>query len=150
MKVILREDVEGLGKQGDIVTVADGFARNHLVPKGLAFRSTPGAEKQAERTREIRRLQDVRDMEVAQEMADRISSARLAISARAGDEGKLFGSVTAADVARALSEQINIELDRKAIGLEHPIREIGEHKVPLDLHEEVQAEVTVEIIAEAS
>lgn len=150
MKVILREDVEGLGKQGDIVTVADGFARNHLVPKGLAFRSTPGAEKQAERTREIRRLQDVRDMEVAQEMADRISSARLAISARAGDEGKLFGSVTAADVARALSEQINIELDRKAIGLEHPLREIGEHKVPLDLHEEVQAEVTVEIIAEAS
>lgn len=150
MRVILREDVEGLGKQGDIVTVADGFARNHLVPKGLAFRSTPGAEKQAVRTREIRRLQDVRDMEVAQEMADRISSARLAISARAGDEGKLFGSVTAADVARALSEQINIELDRKAIGLEHPIREIGEHKVPLDLHEEVQAEVTVEIIAEAA
>lgn len=150
MKVILREDVEGLGKQGDIVTVADGFARNHLVPKGLAFRSTPGAEKQAERTREIRRLQDVRDMEVAQEMADRLSSARLAISARAGDEGKLFGSVTAADVARALSEQINIELDRKAIGLEHPLREIGEHKVPLDLHEEVQAEVTVEIIADAA
>ena len=150
MKVILREDVEGLGKQGDIVTVADGFARNHLVPKGLAFRSTPGAEKQAERTREIRRLQDVRDMEVAQEMADRISSARLAISARAGDEGKLFGSVTAADVARALSEQINIELDRKAIGLEHPIREIGEHNVPLDLHEEVQAEVAVEIIAETA
>lgn len=150
MKVVLREDVQGLGKQGDIVAVADGFARNHLVPKGLAFRSTPGAEKQAEHTREIRRLQDVRDMEVAQEMADRISSAKLAISARAGDEGKLFGSVTAADVARALSEQINIDLDRKAIGLEHPIREIGEHKVPLELHEEVQAEATVEIIAETS
>lgn len=147
MKVILREDVQGLGKQGDIVTVADGFARNHLVPKGLAFRSTPGAEKQAERTRETRRLQDVRDMEIAQEMADRLSSATLAISARAGDEGKLFGSVTAADVARALSEQLNIDLDRKVIYLEHPIREVGEHKVPLSLHEEVQSEVNVEVIA---
>ncbi len=147
MRVILREDVQGLGKQGDIVTVADGFARNHLVPKGLAFRSTPGAEKQAERTRETRRLQDVRDMEIAQEMADRLSSATLAISARAGDEGKLFGSVTAADVARALSEQLNIDLDRKVIYLEHPIREVGEHKVPLGLHEEVQSEVSVEVIA---
>lgn len=148
MKVILREDVQGLGKQGDIVTVADGFARNHLVPKGLAFRSTPGDEKQAERTREARRLQDVRDMEVAQEMADRLSASTLAISARAGDEGKLFGSVTVADVARALSDQLNIELDRKVIGLEHPIREVGEHKVSLDLHEEVKSEITVEVLAE--
>ena len=148
MKVILREDVDGLGKQGDIVAVADGFARNHLVPKGLAFRSTPGAEKQAERTREIRRLQDVHDMEVAQEMADRISAATLAISARAGEGGKLFGSVTAADVALAISEQMNIELDRKVIALEHPIRDVGEHKVPLNLHEEVQPEITVEVIAE--
>ena len=150
MKVVLREDVQGLGKQGDIVTVADGFARNHLVPKGLAFRSTPGAEKQAERTREARRLQDAKDLEVAQEMADRLSSATLAISAHAGEEGKLFGSVAVADVARALSEQLNIELDRKVIGLEHPIREVGEHKVPLDLHEEVKSEVTVEVLAETA
>lgn len=148
MKVILREDVQGLGKQGDIVIVADGFARNHLVPKGLAFRSTPGAEKQAERTREARRLQDAQDMKVAQEMADRLASSTLAISVRAGDEGKLFGSVTVADVARVLSEQFNIELDRKAIGLEHPIREVGEHKVPLDLHEQVKSEIIVEVIAE--
>jgi len=149
VKVILRQDVQNVGKQGDVVHVADGFARNHLIPKGLAHHATTGAEKQAERTRAIRHLQDAKELEVAQEMADRVAKAKIAISARASEEGHLFGSVSVADVQRALSEQLNIELDRKAILMLKSLRDVGEHSVELSLHEEISANVKVEIVAES-
>ena len=149
MKVILREDIQNVGKQGDVVDVADGFARNHLIPKGLVHHATPGAEKQAERTRAIRHLQDVKELEVAQEMADRLAKSKIAISARASEGGHLFGSVSVADIQRALSEQLNIDLDRKAISMLKALRDVGEHSVELILHEEISANVNVEIVAES-
>ena len=148
MKVILRQDVDKVGKHGDIVDVADGFARNHLIPKGLAHRATEGAEKEAERTREIRHLQDVKELEVAQEMAGRLVDAKLTMPARASAEGRLYGSVTVADIQKALSEQLHIDLENKSITLEHGLRELGEHSVELNLHAEVSASVLVEVVAE--
>lgn len=148
MKIILRQDVQNLGKQGDVVMVADGFARNHLIPKGLAHRATPKAEREAERVREVRHLQDVKELEVAQEMAGRLAQAKLAISARASEEGHLYGSVSAVDIQRALSEQLHIDLDRNAIDLPQTLREVGEHSIGLSLHEAIPASVTVEIVAE--
>lgn len=148
MRIILRQDIDGLGKQGDVVAVADGFARNHLIPKGLAHKATQGAEKVAERTREVRHLQDIKELEEAQEIASRLASASLTIAARVGDEGKLYGSVTAADIQQALSEQLNIDLDRKIIALKQTLREVGEHSVELNLHEDLAASIAVNVVAQ--
>lgn len=146
MKIILRSDVDGVGKQGDVVVVADGFARNHLVPKGLAHLATPGAERQAEKTREKRQLQDAKEREDAQEMAGRLSSTALTISARAS-ANKLFGSISVTDIVQATSEQLNITLKSKMVELSKPLRTVGEHQISVNLHEDVQAQVTVEIVA---
>lgn len=148
MRVILRQDVDDLGKQGDVIAVADGFARNHLIPKGLAHKATQGAERVAERTREVRHLQDVKELEEAQEIASRLASVSLTIPARAGEEGKLYGSVTAADIQQALSEQFNIDLDRKIISLKQTLREVGEHSVELNLHEDLATSIAVNVVAQ--
>ena len=118
MKVVLRDNVDALGKKGDVVDVADGYARNFLIPAGKAFKSSPGAERQAERMRQARELKDAKELAEAQEMASRLVSTPIHIAARAGAEGQLFGSVTTADIVRAVAEQANIMLERKAIDSE--------------------------------
>lgn len=147
MKVILAADVEKLGHKGDVVTVADGYARNFLVPKGLAMTASKGALKQAEQMRRAREEETRKAKDAAAAKVATLGASPVYISARAGEEGKLFGSVTNSDVARAIVEQLGEEVDRRQIRLEDPIRTLGSHQVEIHLHEEVNALVTVEVIA---
>ena len=143
MKIVLRDDVENLGLKGDVVDVADGYARNFLVPRGLAMKATKGVVQQAEAMRRNRAAKEVRDRDAAQANAAAIAGMRLEITARAGDGGKLFGSVTAADVAEALLAQKAVEVDRRKVGLDEPIKEVGETEVEVRLHPDVTATLTV-------
>lgn len=147
MKVILAADVEKLGHKGDVVTVADGYARNFLVPKGLALTASKGALKQAEQMRRAREEETKKAKDAAAAKVATLGASPVYISARAGEEGKLFGSVTNSDVARAIVEQLGEEVDRRHIRLEDPIRTLGSHQIEIHLHEEVNALVTVEVIA---
>jgi len=147
MKVVLRDDVENLGHKGDVVDVADGYARNYLVPRGLAMKATRGVVAQAEAMRRNRSAREVREVESAQAQASAISGIRLEIPARAGEGGKLFGSVTAADIADAIQAQSGVEVDRRKIGLDEPVKEIGEVEVVVKLHAGVDATLTVAVVA---
>ena len=147
MKVVLREDVETLGHKGDLVEVADGYARNFLVPRGLAIKASKGVVAQAEAMRRNRAARDARDRASAEEIAGRLAGRRIAIPARAGEAGKLFGSITAADIADAITAAAETEIDRKAITLGEPLKELGEVEVPVRLHADVTATVTVEVVA---
>lgn len=147
MKVILAADVEKLGRKGDVVTVADGFGRNYLVPKGLALTASKGSLKQAEQMRRAREEVEKKAKEEAALKVATLGASPVYISARAGEEGKLFGSVTNVDVARAIVEQLGEEIDRRHIRLEDPIRSLGTHQIEVHLHEDVNALVTVEVIA---
>ena len=145
MKVILRADVDGVGKKGDICDVASGFGRNYLVPKGLALIATKGAEKQADAMRRSRDIKDAAARAAAQEVASTLVPTVITISAKAGGEGKLFGSVTAADIAEAIVAQTGLEVDRRQLHLDEPIRTTGTHTVSAKLHAEVEFPVTVEV-----
>jgi len=148
VKVVLREDVESLGHKGDLVDVADGYARNFLVPRGLAMKATKGVVAQAESMRRNRAARDARERAAAEEVAGRIAGRRVSIPARAGEGGKLFGSITVADVAEAVAAAAEVEIDRRAITLAEPLKELGEVEVPVRLHPEVTATVTIEVVAE--
>lgn len=147
MKVILADDVEKLGRKGDVVTVADGYARNYLVPKGLALTATKGSLRQAEMMTRARREKEQRDKEAAAARVASLGASPVYISARAGEGGRLFGSVTKSDVARAIEEQLGESVDRHLVRLDDPIRSLGSHQIEIHLHEEVNALVTVEVIA---
>jgi large subunit ribosomal protein L9 len=147
VKVILAEDIQDLGFKGDVVTVADGYGRNFLIPKGLALFATRGALRQAEMMQKAR---VEREQKAKQEAASKVSvlaSQPVYISARAGEGGRLFGSVTKADVARGIEDQLEEAIDRHDILLDDPIRVLGTHQVEVKLHEQVNALVTVEVIA---
>lgn len=146
MKIILRTDVADLGKKGDILDVADGFGRNYLVPNGLAIKAAPGAVAQAAAMRRSRDLKDAKDRSAAEEIATRLVPAVITVKAKSGTEGKLFGSVTANDVAAAVQEQTGIELDRRRLHLVEPIKSVGTHVVPARLHSEVEFSITVEVV----
>jgi large subunit ribosomal protein L9 len=147
MKVILAHDIDALGFKGDVVSVADGYARNFLVPKGLALVATKGTLRQAEMMQRARAERDQKEKEAAAAKVAELAASPVYISARAGEGGRLFGSVTRADVARAIEEQLNEKIDRHDVRLEDPIRSLGLHQVEVHLHEEVNALVTVEVIA---
>lgn len=146
MKVILRADVANVGHKGDVLDVADGFARNFLVPKGLALKASDGALAQAEAMRRSRGVKEARDRESAQEVARRLTPAVIRIQARAGAEGRLFGSVTAADIAEAVTAQTGITLDRRRVHLEDPIKNLGSHEIAVRLHTDVEARLQVEVV----
>lgn len=148
MKIVLREDVESLGKKGDLLDVADGYARNYLVPRGLALRATKGVVAQSEAMRRNREAREVRDRAAAQELADRLRTTPVRITARAGEGGKLFGSVTTTDIASAVAEATGVEVDRRKIALADPIRELGDVEVTVALHADVDAVVAVSVVAE--
>lgn len=147
MKVILANDVASLGKKGDVVEVKDGYARNFLVPQGLAMGATKGTLKQAELMRKAREEQERKAKEEAAAKIAHLAASPVYISARAGEAGKLFGSVTNSDVARAILDQLEEDIDRRDVLLEDPIRSLGTHQVEVKLHEEVTGLVTVEVIA---
>ena len=147
MKVILSSDVDKLGRKGDVVTVADGYARNFLVPKGLAMVASKGALKQADLMQRARAEKDEREKQEAAAKVASLGASPVYISARAGEEGRLFGSVTNSDVARAIEDQLEEKIDRRDIRLDEPIRTLGTHQVEVNLHAEVNALVTVEVIA---
>ena len=147
MRVVLRDDVSGVGKKGDVIDVADGYARNFLIPKGRAFKATPGVQAQADAMRRSRDVKDARDREAAEMVARKLVPAVIRISARAGAEGKLFGSVTAQDVIEAVETQAGVPLDRRKLHLTEPIRSLGTHEVPVKLHPDVEFRVTVEVSA---
>ncbi len=147
MKLVLRADVGGVGNKGDLVDVADGYGRNYLVPQGLAIHATDGGEAQAAAMRGARATLDAQLRGEAQAVASRVVPAAIVITARAGEEGKLFGSVTTVDIAEAVLEQTGVALDRRQLNLEEPIKTLGSHTVPAKLHAEVQFPITVEVVA---
>ena len=148
MRVVLRTDVDGVGKKGDILEVSDGFARNFLVPKGRAILATPGVRAQADAMRRSRDVKDARDREGAEAVARRLVPLVIKIPARAGREGRLFGSVTAADVAEAVTAQSGLELDRRRLRIDEPIKTLGSHEVPVKLHADVEFRLNVEVVAD--
>ena len=148
MKVILREDVNGVGKRGDICEVADGYARNLLLPKGLAMKATAGAASQAASMRRARDTKDAADRSAAQDIATKLVPTRITLTARAGAEGKLFGSITTSDIAEAVQAQTGIELDRRNLHLDEPIKTLGEHLATARLHTEVEFPITLDIVAQ--
>jgi large subunit ribosomal protein L9 len=146
MRVVLRTDLDSLGKRGDICDVADGYARNYLLPKGHAIVASRGVTAQANAMRKTRDLKDARDREAAEVVARTLVPVVIRIPARAGAEGKLFGSVTNVDVADAVAEQTNVTLDRRRLHLEEPIKTLGTHEVPVKLHSDVEFRITVEVV----
>ncbi len=144
MEVILREDVPHLGNIGDTVKVRPGYARNYLLPRGLATIADKRNMRELEHQRRVVEDRRRRVMSVAEVQAKRISETRLVITARAGEEGKLFGSVTNMDIERALAEK-NLVVERRRIRIEEPIKQLGEHRVPISLAAGVQCEVVVEV-----
>ena len=145
VKVILRADVDGLGKRGDIVEVAAGYGRNFLLPRSLAFVATDGSVDQAAKMRRARDLRDASDREAAQTVATTLVPKVITISAKAGNEGKLFGSVTTADVVEAVREQTGVALERRQLDSE-PLKTVGQHVVTAKLHSDVSFPITVEIV----
>ena len=148
MQVILRSDVPELGKRGDVLDVADGYARNYLMPKGLAMKATAGAGDQAASMRRARDLRDARDRSAAESLATTLVPKVITVSARAGAEGRLFGSVTAAEISAAIEAQTGAQIDRRKLRLAEPLKSLGTHVVPAKLHSDVEFPVTVEVVPE--
>jgi large subunit ribosomal protein L9 len=147
MKVILQKEVDKLGAPGDVVEVAAGYARNFLIPKGLAASASKGAVKHSERLREAHQKRQRATLEAAQAIAERLNSTPLRIPAKAGEDGRLFGSITVHHVADEIEKIAGAEIDRKQIHLAEPIRSIGAHEVTVHLHPDVDATVTVQVTA---
>lgn len=146
MKVVLRTDVTGVGRRGDIVDVAGGYARNFLLPRGAAMVATDGIEAQASAMRRSRDLREAKDRAAAETKAQTLAGAALRIEARAGSAGRLFGSVTAADIAEAAKASKGVELGRHQIELDEPVKELGTYEVPVHLFAGVSTVVMVEVV----
>lgn len=146
MKLILRTDIDQVGKRGDLVEVSDGHARNHLLPKGLAMRATPAAEAQAEQMRKAAEVRDTKAIEAAQEIATALVPRQIQIVAKAEGDS-LFGAVSESDIVAAVKAQTEIELDRKVIAIDEPIKTLGTHYVMAKVHHEVQFPITLEVEA---
>ncbi len=144
MDVILREDIDKLGARGQVVKVASGYARNFLLPKRLAVAATDSNRKIVEQERQAHLRKDAKLQSEAQDLGKLLSALTITISRKAGENDQLFGSVTANDIADALSAQ-SYTVDRRKIQLDEPIRSLGEHKVPVRLHKDVVAEITVNV-----
>ncbi len=145
MRVLLRNDVQGIGRRGDIVNVSDGYARNFLFPSGYALKATEGMEGQATAMRRARDLRYAQSEESARVQADALREATITIAARAGSTGRLFGSVSVHEIAEAIAAQKGIELNREAIVLPEPIKVLGVTEVPIELFGDVSVSVSVEV-----
>jgi large subunit ribosomal protein L9 len=146
MKLILTQEVTGLGSAGDVVEVKAGYGRNYLIPRGFAMRWTKGGEKQVEMIRRGREVREIRDHGQAEQIAAELAGLSVNLSTRAGDGGRLFGSVTAGDIADAVKAAGGPQLDKRRIQLDTPIKTLGEHRVSVRLHPEVTGHVSVNVV----
>jgi large subunit ribosomal protein L9 len=147
MKLILTQDVANLGAPGDVVEVKDGYGRNFLVPQGLAIVATKGAEKQVATIRRAREVREVRDLGSAKGIAGQLADLDVRLSARSGEGGRLFGSITASDVVDAVAQAGGPKLDRRMVTLSAPIKALGNHTATVKVHPEVEATLTVQVVA---
>jgi len=147
MKIILTNEVNGLGVAGDVVEVKDGYARNYLVPRGFALRWTKGGEKDVEQIRRARRIREIATLEQANEVKGKLENVRITLATRAGDTGRLFGSVTPADVATAIKSAGGPSVDKRRVALVSPIKTVGSHQVTVNLHPEVSVRLDLEVVA---
>jgi large subunit ribosomal protein L9 len=145
VKLILKATVENLGGAGDVVDVADGYANNYLMPRGLAMRASNGALADAAAMRAARSKRDARTLGDAQQLRDLLEAASIRIPARAGEDGTLYGSIGTSAIADALRQQWGINVDRRRLSLPRPIKTLGEHEVPVRLHPELTANLRVEV-----
>lgn len=148
MKVLLNSDMGRLGRKGDLVEVAPGYARNFLLPKNLAIAASKGALKQGQVMQRSRRAQDLREKADFEALAQRIGELQLRIAARAGAAGTLFGSVTTSEIANELGRALGIEVDRRKVAVSEPIKSLGTHSFKISLHPQVVAEGTVEVVSD--
>ncbi|MEU9118643.1 50S ribosomal protein L9 [Streptomyces sp. NPDC048506] len=147
MKIILTHEVSGLGTAGDVVDVKDGYARNYLVPRGFAIRWTKGGEKDVAQIRRGRKIREIATIEQANEVKSQIEGVNVKLAVRAGDAGRLFGSVTQADIASAIKAAGGPDVDKRRIEVASPIKTLGAHQVSVRLHAEVVAKLGVEVVA---
>ncbi|GBD93343.1 50S ribosomal protein L9 [bacterium BMS3Abin05] len=145
MKVILKQDVESVGSVGDIVEVKNGYARNYLVPQGMALEATRGNLKQIDQEKKTLELQKNREKKTAEELANKLNNTSITISVPVGEENRLFGSVTSQDIADSLKEK-DFKIDKRKIILEEPIKVLGIYSVPIKIHSEVEAKVKVWVV----
>ena len=150
MRVLLRADVENLGQKGDVLDVADGYARNYLMPRGFAIKATKGSVRQADAMRRNRDARTARERADAEALVGRLTGVRIEVRARSGEGGRLFGSVTAADIVDAVATQTGVELDRRRTRLNEPVKALGPVEVPVRLHPDLD-EITldIEVIADS-
>ncbi|MFC4564399.1 50S ribosomal protein L9 [Nocardiopsis mangrovi] len=146
MKLILTHEVNGLGAPGDVVEVKDGYGRNYLLPRGFAIRWTRGGQKQIDSIRRARAARDIRSLDDAKQIAGRLGALSVTLTQRAGEGGRLFGSVTASDVADAVKASGGPAVDKRRIEIRNPIKSVGDHKVEVRLHPEVTATIAVEVV----
>ena len=146
MKVILLEDVKKIGSKGDVLNVAEGYARNFLFPRKLAVEATAGHLKDLEQKKALEARRKVRVTEDAKNMAEKLATLIVKIPAKAGEGGRLFGSITSKDIADAIKSQHNIDIDKKKINLEIPIKSLGVYPVTIKLHQEIQAVFQVHVV----
>ena len=147
MRVILRQTVQSLGQRDDIVNVADGYARNYLLPRGLAVAATEAGLREVEANRNRVQARSDRDLHLAEEVREKVDGQTFAVTARAGDAGRLFGSVTAQDIVQAIAAQAGVQVDRRRIELADPIKKVGTYTATLRLHPRVEASIRVEVQA---
>lgn len=147
MKIVLRSDVAKLGSKGDLVEVAPGYARNYLVPRGLAIVATRGSIQQAEAMKRNREVKVRKDRETATALAGKLNGKTFEVPAKAGDTGRLFGSVTTTDIAAAVSAAVGIDIDRRAIELADVVKTLGEYEVSAKLHPEIDAAFRINVVA---
>ena len=149
MRVILRTDIASVGNTGDILEISDGYARNYLIPKGLAMRATEGAVSQAASMQKSRDVRDGRERKSAEEIARRLVPVVIRLEARVGGEGTLYGSITTTDVAAAVLAQTNIDLDRRKMSIDDAIKSVGTYEVAVRLHSDVKFSFNIEVAPEA-
>ncbi|MFC5185925.1 50S ribosomal protein L9 [Actinomadura harenae] len=146
MKLILTQQVTGLGEPGDVIEVRDGYGRNYLVPRGFAIQWTRGAEKQIDSIKKARSAREIATVEHAKEIAGRLQALKVNLRTRTGANGRLFGAVTAADIAAAVQAADGPELDKRRIEIGNPIKTVGTHRVSVRLHPEVSASIDVDVL----
>jgi large subunit ribosomal protein L9 len=147
MKLILTQEVTGVGAPGDVVEVKDGYGRNYLVPRGLAVAWTKGAEKQSTSIRAARESREIKSLEEAQQVRASLEARRVSLTVRAGSNGRLFGAVTTGDIAEAIASAGGPTVDRRKVEVTQPIKSVGEYVVYVRLHPEVQAKVNLRVVA---
>lgn len=150
MKVILLEDVKKLGNKGEVVDVAQGYARNFLFPRGLAEDATAANLKRREAEIKLAEAKDQHEADDAKQLAERLKSETVTIGAKTGEKGRLFGSITSQDIADAVKQQVQVDIDRRKIDLPESIKTLGKHVVPVKLHPSVTANLNVEVVEAGS